>query len=78
MKDEDFTSPLQKILVRTGSGPGSPAGQPGWGGGSDRVIEDQELSNLLARWIVADVPASLDQSVLASFRKQLNATTVSE
>jgi arylsulfatase A-like enzyme len=23
--------------VRTGSGPGSPAGQPGWGGGSDRV-----------------------------------------
>src|SRR5438876_12363194 len=22
---------------RTGSGPGSPAGQPGWGGGSDRV-----------------------------------------
>jgi len=23
--------------IRTGSGPGSPAGQPGWGGGSDRV-----------------------------------------
>jgi benzoate-CoA ligase family protein len=23
--------------VRTGSGPGSPAGRPGWGGGSDRV-----------------------------------------
>ncbi|MDQ3175035.1 MAG: hypothetical protein M3Q91_15240, partial [Acidobacteriota bacterium] len=22
---------------RTGSGPGSPAGQPGWGGGSDRT-----------------------------------------
>jgi len=25
------------INIRTGSGPGSPAGQPGWGGGSDRV-----------------------------------------
>jgi alpha-amylase/alpha-mannosidase (GH57 family) len=24
-------------IYRTGSGPGSPAGQPGWGGGSDRV-----------------------------------------
>jgi hypothetical protein len=23
---------------RTGSGPGSPAGQPGWGGGSDRML----------------------------------------
>jgi hypothetical protein len=23
---------------RTGSGPGSPAGQPGWGGGSDLVV----------------------------------------
>jgi hypothetical protein len=23
--------------IRTGSGPGSPAGQPGWGGGSDRL-----------------------------------------
>jgi len=26
-----------KSNIRTGSGPGSPAGQPGWGGGSDRV-----------------------------------------
>jgi 4-hydroxybenzoyl-CoA reductase subunit beta len=24
--------------IRTGSGPGSPDGQPGWGGGSDRVV----------------------------------------
>ena len=24
--------------VRTGSGPGSPAGQPGWGGGCDRIV----------------------------------------
>ena len=24
--------------IRTGSGPGSPAGQPGWGGGSDRML----------------------------------------
>ena len=24
--------------VRTGSGPGSPAGQPGWGGGCDRIL----------------------------------------
>jgi len=24
--------------VRTGSGPGSPSGQPAWGGGSDRVV----------------------------------------
>jgi formamidopyrimidine-DNA glycosylase len=29
-----------EILVRTGSGPGSPAGQPGCGGGSDRVEEN--------------------------------------
>jgi transketolase len=28
-----------KRPVRTGSGPGSPDGQPGWGGGSDRVAE---------------------------------------
>lgn len=27
----------RNTLVRTGSGPGSPAGQPVWGGGSDRV-----------------------------------------
>ncbi|MBA2527225.1 MAG: diacylglycerol kinase family lipid kinase [Pyrinomonadaceae bacterium] len=27
------------VPVRTASGPGSPAGQPGWGGGSDRVNE---------------------------------------
>jgi hypothetical protein len=24
--------------IRTGSRPGSPAGQPGWGGGSDRLM----------------------------------------
>ncbi|MGI9068611.1 MAG: transketolase [Pyrinomonadaceae bacterium] len=30
--------------IRTGSGPGSPAGQPGWGGGSDRVEERQAAS----------------------------------
>jgi len=26
------------VRVRTASGPGSPAGQPRWGGGSDRII----------------------------------------
>ena len=25
--------------VRTGSGPGSPRGQPAWGGGCDRIID---------------------------------------
>ncbi len=29
---------LRADNVRTGSGPGSPAGQPGWGGGSDRIL----------------------------------------
>jgi lactate permease len=29
--------------VRTGSGPGSPDGQPGWGGGSDRAIDSETL-----------------------------------
>jgi benzoate-CoA ligase len=35
----DVQSPTSNVHrpVRTGSGPGSPAGQPGWGGGSDRV-----------------------------------------
>jgi DNA helicase-2/ATP-dependent DNA helicase PcrA len=33
-------------LVRTGSGPGSPAGQPGWGGGSDRVNDSIARSNI--------------------------------
>src|SRR5258707_6707570 len=26
------------LCVRTGSGPGSPRGQPAWGGGCDRII----------------------------------------
>lgn len=28
----------EKMSYRTGSGPGSPAGQPRWGGGSDRML----------------------------------------
>ena len=31
---------------RTGSGPGSPAGQPGWGGGSDRMLARTERYDL--------------------------------
>jgi len=34
--------------VRTGSGPGSPRGQPAWGGGSDRVTETSASPALIA------------------------------
>jgi len=30
---------LVATQYRTASGPGSPAGQPGWGGGSDRILD---------------------------------------
>jgi hypothetical protein len=33
----------KKYTIRTGSGPGSPAGHPRWGGGSDRVTAVTEL-----------------------------------
>jgi hypothetical protein len=33
----------KKYTIRTGSGPGSPAGHPRWGGGSDRVPAGTEL-----------------------------------
>jgi len=32
---------------RTGSGPGSPAGQPGWGGGSDRILPLTKVITIL-------------------------------
>src|SRR5439155_24299584 len=32
---------------RTGSGPGSPGGQPAWGGGCDRIIESSHGSRAL-------------------------------
>jgi hypothetical protein len=35
-----------KYKVRTGSGPGSPSGQPAWGGGSDRVTVDNDLQEV--------------------------------
>jgi hypothetical protein len=35
-----------KNKVRTGSGPGSPSGQPAWGGGSDRVTVDNDLQEV--------------------------------
>src|SRR2546423_14419160 len=41
--------------VKTGSGPGSPRGQPAWGGGCDRVATDsknrvcQDVTRLLPR-----------------------------
>jgi hypothetical protein len=35
-----------KYKVRTGSGPGSPRGQPAWGGGSDRVTVDNDLQEV--------------------------------
>src|SRR5437660_3491159 len=38
---------IAPALIRTGSGPGSPAGQPGWGGGSDRV-SDRAVASLIA------------------------------
>jgi len=38
---------LAPALIRTGSEPGSPAGRPGWGGGSDRV-GDGAVVNLIA------------------------------
>jgi hypothetical protein len=37
-------------LVRTGSGPGSPDGQPGWGGGSDRVDVAESNVRVIARY----------------------------
>jgi arginyl-tRNA synthetase len=33
---------FRKLEVSTGSGPGSPSGQPAWGGGSDRVRAETE------------------------------------
>src|SRR5258707_1604802 len=33
---------LKQAGYRTGSGPGSPRGQPAWGGGCDRIIESTE------------------------------------
>ena len=38
------TAGKNAMLVSTGSRPGSPAGQPGWGGGSDRVSSDVQSS----------------------------------
>ena len=32
---------------RAASGPGSPAGQPGWGGGSDRVLDSTVVREAL-------------------------------
>jgi hypothetical protein len=34
---------------RTGSGPGSPRGQPAWGGGSDRVLDSTWQPDLRSR-----------------------------
>jgi len=34
--------------VSTGSGPGSPRGQPAWGGGCDRVIDSPRLTDPFA------------------------------
>ena len=36
----DKAKTIGEINIRTGSGPGSPAGHPRWGGGSDRVVSD--------------------------------------
>ncbi|HEX7530876.1 MAG TPA: hypothetical protein VF333_07025, partial [Pyrinomonadaceae bacterium] len=45
---QSYALALRELLgYRTGSGPGSPRGQPAWGGGSDRVNEspDTPLAN---------------------------------
>src|SRR5438128_7768355 len=31
------------VCVRTASGPGSPSGQPAWGGGCDRIIKFRRI-----------------------------------
>jgi uncharacterized protein YqhQ len=38
-------APPAAVEVRTGSGPGSPRGQPAWGGGSDRVASEGTASS---------------------------------
>ena len=45
--------------------------------GSAWLLDDQELNDLLARWIAPDVPASLDQKVLAAFSKQMDGIPIS-
>ena len=36
----------QIIVVRTGSGPGPPSGQPAWGGGYDRVPVGRQVERI--------------------------------
>jgi hypothetical protein len=43
-------------LVRTGSGPGSPDGQPGWDGGSDRVDVAESNVRVIARYPTSKNP----------------------
>lgn len=67
MKDEDLVQPNGKY--RPGDGQIIDA---------EILMEDQELKNLLTRWIVPDVPASLDKDLLATFRRQASRAPVSD
>jgi hypothetical protein len=38
---------------------------------ADEVVEDRELKNLLGEWKTPDITSSLDQRILASYRRQV-------
>jgi hypothetical protein len=60
--------------IRTGSGPGSPAGQPRWGGGSDRRDAQPRVAIALLTlsiWPVATAPGSDKRRVAAQSRNEI-------
>ncbi len=77
---------FRKLEVRTGSGPGSPGGQPAWGGGSDRAHnsatkeaeqlikgQQQEVANLLEGEVGNEIWSLL---MLAGRLEEVNAQAV--
>jgi len=75
-----FERVTERLTVRTASGPGSPSGQPAWGGGCDRLLSDVQspTSNVRGQpdWGSGCEQVSSDvQSPTSNVQGQLNTGT---
>jgi len=55
---DDLLAPNGIESYRTGSGPGSPRGQPAWGGGCDRIKYSSNLCDPVATALGSDSVAN--------------------
>src|SRR6266704_381869 len=65
------------FLVRTGSGPGSPRGQPAWGGGCDRVSIDCRNRVSVTTTRSLPLPVLTSKTLLAVLSVDLTSTPLS-